>query len=47
MIEGVLDGMHEAHAALVLRDAHSTPRFWCLQTWFNGPATMVAHHNHS
>ena len=34
-INGVPDGMHETRAALVLRDAHSTPRFWYLQTRFN------------
>jgi len=35
-IKYVPDGTHEAHVALVLRDAHSMPRFWCLQTRFNG-----------
>jgi hypothetical protein len=36
MIKDIPDGTHEARAALVLRDAHSTPRFWRLQTRFNG-----------
>ena len=32
----ILDGTHEARAALVLRDAHSTTRFRRLQTRLNG-----------
>jgi hypothetical protein len=35
-IKDVPDGTHEACVALVLRVAHSTPRFGCLQTQFNG-----------